>query len=74
MVLQEVYSTSVATLNAWARLYEDRHWFSDVALGALYGITAAKIVNGRWRVFGWKPPTVGIATDGGVRLGYNIRH
>jgi membrane-associated phospholipid phosphatase len=63
-----------ATLNSWARLYNDRHWLSDVALGALYGIAGAKIVNGRWRVFGWKPPTVGIAADGGVQLGYNIRH
>ena len=63
-----------ATLNSWARLYSDRHWLSDVALGALYGITAAKIVNGRWRLFGWKPPTVGIAADGGVQLGYNLRH
>jgi membrane-associated phospholipid phosphatase len=63
-----------ATLNSWARLYSDRHWFTDVALGALYGYSAAKIVNGRWRVFGWKPPTVGIAADGGVQLSYNIRH
>lgn len=63
-----------ATLNSWARVYTDRHWLSDVALGALYGITAAKIVNGRWRLFGWKPPTVGIAADGGVQLGYNLRH
>jgi membrane-associated phospholipid phosphatase len=63
-----------AALNSWARVYSDRHWLSDVALGALYGITAAKIVNGRWRLFGWKPPTVGIAADGGVQLGYSFQH
>jgi membrane-associated phospholipid phosphatase len=57
-----------ATLNAWARVYADRHWFSDVALGALYGITAAKLVNGRWRVFGLKPPTAGIDEYGRASL------
>ena len=65
---------TLATLNSWARLYADRHWLSDVALGALYGVTAAKIVNGNWRVFGLRPPTVGIAADGGVGLSYDIRH
>ena len=65
-----VAAYSLATLNSWSRVYTDRHWFSDVALGALYGITAAKIANGRWRLFGWRPPTVGIAADGGVRLTY----
>ena len=63
-----------ATLNAWSRVYSNKHWLSDVALGAIYGITAAKIVNGHWRLWGWKPPTVGIAGDGGIVLGYNIRH
>lgn len=63
---------SLATLNSWSRMYSDRHWLSDVALGALYGVTAAKIVNGRWRLFGWRPPTVGIAADGGVTLAYRI--
>jgi hypothetical protein len=61
-----------ATLNAWARVYADRHWFSDVALGALYGITAAKLVNGRWRVFGLRPPTAGIDEYGRARLGFDL--
>ncbi|MGI9038814.1 MAG: phosphatase PAP2 family protein [Gemmatimonadota bacterium] len=65
---------TLATLNSWARVYADRHWLSDVALGALYGVTAAKIVNGNWRVFGLRPPTVGIAADGGVGVSYSIRH
>ena len=64
---------SAAALNSWSRVYTDKHWFSDVALGALYGISAAKIVNGRWRVFGWKPPTVGVMADGGVSLGYSYQ-
>ncbi len=51
-----------ATLNAWARLNSDRHWLSDVTLGALYGVAAAKLVNGEWTVFGLELPTVW--TDG----------
>jgi membrane-associated phospholipid phosphatase len=62
-----------ATLNAWARVYADRHWFSDVALGALYGVTAAKLVNGRWRIFGLRPPTAGIDELGRARMGFELR-
>lgn len=65
---------TLAALNSWARVYADRHWLSDVALGALYGVTAAKIVNGNWRVFGLRPPTVGIAADGGVGVSYDFKH
>jgi membrane-associated phospholipid phosphatase len=53
-----------ATLNAWSRVYKDRHRFSDVTLGAVYGVTAAKLVNGHWRVLGLRPPTVGIDAHG----------
>ncbi len=53
---------SGATVNAWARMYSDRHWLSDVALGALIGVTSAKLVNGEWTVFGLRPPA--IWTDG----------
>ena len=60
-----------ATLNAWARLNSDRHWLSDVVLGGLYGITAAKLVNGEWTVFGFQPPA--IWTDGrSMSMGYRI--
>jgi membrane-associated phospholipid phosphatase len=60
-----------ATLNAWARVNADRHWVSDVALGALYGITAAKLVNGRWRIFGLRPPTAGIDQFGRATLRFD---
>jgi membrane-associated phospholipid phosphatase len=63
---------SAATLNAWSRVNSDRHWVSDVALGALFGVTAAKLVNGRWRVFGFRPPTVGIAPGGRLVVGYSV--
>jgi membrane-associated phospholipid phosphatase len=61
-----------ATVNSWARVYADRHWFSDVVTGALYGITAAKLVNGKWRLFGFRPPTVGIDGRGRTTLGYEL--
>ena len=51
-----------AALNSWARVYSDRHWLSDVGLGALIGVTSAKLVNGEWTVFGLRPPM--IWTDG----------
>ncbi len=61
-----------ATLNAWARLNSDRHWLSDVTLGALYGVTAAKLVNGEWTIFGLELPAMW--TDGrSVGLGYTLR-
>ena len=63
---------SGAVLNSWSRVYTERHWFTDVALGALYGITAAKIVNGRWRIFGWRPPTVIVGAGGRASLMYSL--
>ncbi len=63
---------SGAVLNSWSRVYSERHWFTDVALGALYGITAAKIVNGRWRIFGWRPPTVIVEPGGRATLLYGV--
>lgn len=63
---------SGATLTSWARLNSDRHWLSDVAVGALFGVTAAKLVNGEWTVFGLQLPAVW--TDGrSSGLGYTIR-
>ncbi len=62
---------SGAVLNAWARLNSDRHWLSDVTLGAVYGITAAKLVNGRWTVFGLDLPSIWV--DGrSASLGYSL--
>ena len=47
---------TVATGTAYSRLNDDRHWLSDVALGAVLGITTAKLVDGHWQVFGLHPP------------------
>jgi membrane-associated phospholipid phosphatase len=51
-----------ATAASWGRLDKNRHWLSDVAAGALVGITTAKLVNGEWTVFGLQLPE--IWTDG----------
>ncbi len=61
-----------ATLNAWSRVYGNRHWVSDVALGAVYGVAAAKLVNGRWRIFGVRPPTFLVGPDKTANLQYSL--
>jgi hypothetical protein len=49
---------TVATGVGWSRLNENHHWVTDVAAGAVLGITSAKLVSGRWRIFGLQPPSV----------------
>jgi membrane-associated phospholipid phosphatase len=49
---------TLATGVGWSRINDDRHWFTDVAAGAALGITSAKLVSGRWRIFGLRPPNV----------------
>ena len=56
----------------FSRVYENRHWLSDTAVGALFGITTAKIVTGRWRVFNLKPPQFLIAESGAMGLAWNL--
>jgi membrane-associated phospholipid phosphatase len=41
---------------AWSRVNDNRHWLSDVGGGAVLGVTAARVVNGRWRIFNLRPP------------------
>lgn len=45
-----------ATLTGWSRLNDNLHWTTDVATGALVGIVSAKLMNGRWQVFGVRGP------------------
>lgn len=62
---------SAAALNSFARMYTNRHWLSDMAFGAVVGITSAKLVNGEWTVFGLRPPQ--IWTDGqSTSMGYTL--
>ncbi len=39
-----------------SRIVNDRHWLSDVVGGALLGTTVAKVVDGKWRIFGLRSP------------------
>lgn len=38
---------SLATLTAWSRMHDDRHWASDVVAGAGLGILSARFVHRR---------------------------
>ncbi len=53
---------TLATGTAWSRVYNNQHWTSDVIAGAIVGITSAKLVSGKWQVWGIRPPS--IFTDG----------
>ena len=61
-----------ATGTAWSRMNDRRHWLSDVLGGAAIGITAAKVVEGRWRIFGLGPPRFLIDPGGESRLEWSI--
>jgi membrane-associated phospholipid phosphatase len=45
-----------ASGTGWSRLNDHHHWLSDALGGAAVGITAAKLIGGRWRIFGLEPP------------------
>ena len=49
---------TLATGVGWSRINDNRHWLTDVAAGAALGITSAKLMSGRWRIFGLRPPQV----------------
>jgi membrane-associated phospholipid phosphatase len=63
---------TMATGVAWSRINDNRHWLSDVAAGALVGITSAKLASGRWRVFNLHPPSVLVAPSG-MGLGWSAQ-
>jgi len=56
---------------AWSRLNDHRHWLSDVLAGATIGITGAKVMEGRWRIFGLGPPRFLVDPPGG-RLEWRV--
>ena len=47
---------AAATGTAWSRVYNNRHWGSDVVFGAALGIVTAQVVHARWQIFGIRPP------------------
>src|SRR5689334_688338 len=62
----------MATAVGWSRINDNRHWLSDVAAGALLGITSAKLASGQWRIFGLRAPSF-ITGPSGLGLGYHAQ-
>ena len=62
---------AAATAVGWSRINDNRHWLSDVAAGAVVGITSAKFASGRWKVFGIRAPSFIVGPTGGMSLGYH---
>jgi membrane-associated phospholipid phosphatase len=62
---------TAATGVAWSRINDNRHWLSDVAAGALLGITSAKLASGRWRIFHLRPPSFLVGPGGSKGLGWS---
>jgi membrane-associated phospholipid phosphatase len=60
-----LYAAAAGT--AWSRLNDQQHWLSDVLAGAAVGIGGAKIIEGRWRIFGLRPPRF-LVSPAGARL------
>ena len=57
---------TLATGVGWSRINDDRHWLTDVAAGAVLGITSAKLVSGRWQIFGLRPPGILVGPNPGI--------
>jgi len=62
-----------ATLTGLSRVYHDRHWASDVLLGALVGNVAGRLVeaHGGWGVSG--APIVRRVDDGSMAVGVRLQ-
>jgi membrane-associated phospholipid phosphatase len=54
----------LATATGIARIQQNRHWTSDVLIGAALGVASAKFISGRWTVFGLRAPTLFVGPQG----------
>jgi membrane-associated phospholipid phosphatase len=68
--LVDVLLYTAATGTAFSRINDNRHWLSDTAMGAVLGIFTAKVVSGRWRIFGLHPPAF-LVQPAGAGLGWH---
>jgi membrane-associated phospholipid phosphatase len=68
----DVLLYALATGTGWSRMNDDRHWLTDTAFGAILGITTAKVVNGRWRIFNLRPPAFLVGEEGTVALSWQV--
>jgi membrane-associated phospholipid phosphatase len=68
----DVLLYTLATGTAWSRMNDDRHWLTDTAFGAFLGISTAKVVNGRWRIFNLRPPAFLVGEEGALGLSWQV--
>jgi membrane-associated phospholipid phosphatase len=55
---------TLAAGTGWSRINDNKHWFSDTVGGAIVGFTSAKLVSGRWQVFGIRTPSIFVGDRG----------
>jgi membrane-associated phospholipid phosphatase len=55
---------TLAAGTGWSRINDNKHWFTDTVGGAIVGITSAKLVSGRWQVFGIRTPGIFVSDRG----------
>lgn len=65
-----LYTAAAGT--GWSRINDNRHWLTDTAMGAALGITTAKLVSGRWRIFHLRPPSFLVAPSGAPALSWTV--
>jgi membrane-associated phospholipid phosphatase len=75
----DIHSTPVHLLlytaaggTAFSRVYENRHWVSDVAMGTVLGLTIGKVVSGRWRIFNLRPPSFLVGPNGETAVRWSV--
>lgn len=57
---------------AFSRVNDNRHWLSDTGMGAALGVTTAKLVSGKWRVFNLRPPSILVLRTGAPALKWSV--
>jgi membrane-associated phospholipid phosphatase len=62
---------TLASGTAFSRINDNRHWLSDAGVGALLGVTMAKLASGRWQMFGLRPPGF-LLTPRGAAVGWDL--
>jgi membrane-associated phospholipid phosphatase len=63
---------TLAAGTAVSRVNDDRHWLSDIVAGSLIGFTAARLVRGKWQVFGLEPPRFLVLAPGERAIGVSL--